>query len=148
MSRGDQWWRREMSAVFSGLKSPIQTTPCARIRNKPTCRLFVSVNSINAILSGYFRRFWVLEVDDEAQEESSEEDDQHLGNDSESEELDLKTQVFVNVVAEFFSSIMTSASYGLIIRFKFLHRIRAIFKCITIPAFSFVRVNLNVFDMN
>ena len=58
----------------------------------------MSVKSIHAIKSGYFRRFWVLEVDDDAREDSSEEDDQHLGNDSESEELDLKTQVFVNVV--------------------------------------------------
>ena len=108
----------------------------------------MSFKSIHAINSNYFRRFWVLEVDDEAQEESSEEDDQHLGNESGSEELDLKTQVFVNVVTEFFSSIMTSASYGLIIRFKFVHRIRAILKCITIPAFRFFRVNLNVFDMD
>ena len=78
----------------------------------------MSFKSIYAIKSGYFRRFWVLEVDDDAREDSSEEEYQHLGNDSESEDLDLKRQVFVNVVTEFLSKIMTSTSYGLIIRFK------------------------------
>ena len=94
----------EKCRLFSqARKAQFRPSACTRIRNKPTFRLLVSFKSIYAIKSGYFRRFWVLEVDDDAREDSSEEEYQHLGNDSESEELDLKRQVFVNVVTEFLS---------------------------------------------
>ena len=94
----------EKCRLFSqARKAQFRPQPAQEFEINPRSDFSCPLRAYNAIKSGYFRRFWVLEVDDDAREDSSEEEYQHLGNDSESEELDLKRQVFVNVVTEFLS---------------------------------------------